>query len=100
MTSRRYLNYRRALDLLDAVDPLRFSADRDLLADLAEELLLTRADQPVGKQATQAGGCLVRLVETGALEKSAAEELWLVTWAAGPAEEQVPAQHPVAAEPK
>src|SRR5215208_3789103 len=66
ITARRYQNFRRALELLEAVDPRRsFSADRDLLADLAEEMLLTRADQPVGKRARRVTDCLVRLVETG-----------------------------------
>jgi hypothetical protein len=88
MNARRYQNFRRALELLSAIDPRRsVSSDRDLLADLAEEMLLTRAGQPVGKQARSATDCLVRLVESGALARSVAEELWRAIWAAGPGEE-------------
>jgi hypothetical protein len=90
MTARRHLNYWRALELLSAVDPRRsFSSDRDLLADLAEEMLLSRADQPVGKRARCGTDCLVRLVENGAVEKSVAEELWRAILAAGPGGEEL-----------
>ena len=89
MTSERYRNYRRALELIEAVDPRRsFSADRDLLADLAEEMLLIRADEPIGKQARRVTECLARLVESGALERPIAEELWRAIRAAGPDEEE------------
>jgi len=43
---------------------------------MAEEMLLTRAAQPVGKRPRRVTDCLVRLVETGAVEKPVAEELW------------------------
>jgi hypothetical protein len=92
MTSERYRNYRRALELIEAVDPRRsVSPDRDLLTDLAEEMLLVRADQPVGKQARRVTDCLARLVETGAVERSIAEELWRAIRAAGPDEEEADA---------
>jgi hypothetical protein len=99
MTARRYQNFRRALELLNAVDPRRsFSADRDLLADLAEEMLLTRGDQRVGRRARRVTDCLVRLVKTGALEKPVAEELWRAIWAAGPGGEEPAAEdQPLAA---
>jgi len=51
-------------------------------------MLLTRAAQPVGKRLRRVTDCLVRLVETGAVEKSVAEELWRAIWAAGPGDEE------------
>jgi len=88
MNARRYRSYCRALELLSAVDPRRsYPADRELLADLAEEMLLARADQPTGKRARHATECLVRMVETGAVKKSVAEESWGAIRAAGPREE-------------
>jgi hypothetical protein len=98
MTTRRYLNFRRALELLNAVEPRSFSEDRELLADLAEEMLLTREDQPVGKRARSVTECLVRLVESGALERSVGEELWRAIWAAGPGEHSAVGDSPLAAE--
>lgn len=92
MTTRRYLNYRRALDLIQALDThLVCSEDRLFLADVAEELLLCRAEQPVGAQADRLGDCLGRLVDTGALPNALAEELWRTIEAAGPEDELPPA---------
>jgi hypothetical protein len=102
VTARRYQSYRHALNLLSTIEPGRaFSADRDLIADLAEEMLLTRADQPVGQRARRATDCLARLVETGGLERPVAERLWQAIWAAGPGgEEQAPEDQRLAAGPR
>jgi hypothetical protein len=69
-----------------------------MLGDLAEEMLLTRADHPIGKRARRVTDCLVRLVETGAVERPVAEDLWRAILAAGPGGEEATAEHqPLAA---
>jgi hypothetical protein len=85
VTTQRYLNYRRALDLLQVVDPHLVAAeDRLTLADVAEELLLTPSGQPAGATTTRLARCLGGLVETGGIEAPLADELWRTLCAAGP----------------
>jgi len=87
VTTERYLNYRRALELLQAADPDMVSAqDRLELADVAEELLLTPPDRPAGATNDRLARCLGGLVETGAIQTALADELWHAMRAAGPVE--------------
>ncbi len=87
MNTRRYLNYRRALDLLEALDPQLVSAeDRGCLTDLAEELLLSRGvdEAELWRATGRVADVLARLVETGALREALASELRAAAFASGP----------------
>lgn len=87
MTTRRYRNYQRALELLGALDPRLVSAeDRDSLADLGEGLLLSRAvtAQEVREETDRLAEELSTLMETGAIPAVLANDLWRTICAAGP----------------
>jgi hypothetical protein len=87
VTARRHRNYRRALDLIAAVDPLWLSSrGRACLEDRAEEMLLTRAEDAasVGRLRSQAAGSVREMVGGGMLPQAVADELIELILAAGP----------------
>jgi hypothetical protein len=87
VTARRYRNYRRALDLIAAVDPLWLSsAGRALLDDRAEELLLSRAEdrKSISRLQSEAARFIRHLVGEGLLPQAVADELTELILAAGP----------------
>jgi hypothetical protein len=88
MTADRYRSYRRALDVLAAIDPdwLQEPA-REILEDLAEHMLLSadtsRAE--VRKLRENATGSVRDLAGAGMLPPTVIEELVALLLAAGPA---------------
>lgn len=89
MTTRRYLNYRRALLLVSALDPITVSdEDRRQLCDAAEALLLDRGDVPETAAGALDGAIekLAGLEAEGLLSEALAGELRRTLWACGPAE--------------
>lgn len=87
MTARRHSNYRRALDLIAAVDPLWLSTDgRAQLEDRAEEMLLSRARDAasISRLRSEAARSIREMVGAGLLPQAVADELTGLILAAGP----------------
>jgi hypothetical protein len=87
VTARRHRNYRRALDLIAAIDPLWLSSpDRARLEDRVEEMLLTTAEDPasIGRLRSDAAGSVREMVGAGMLPQAVADELTELMLAAGP----------------
>ena len=88
MTAGRYRSYRRALEVLAAIDPdwLQESA-REILEDLAEHMLLSadssRAE--VGELRQNASRSVRELAGAGMLPPTVTDELIALLLAAGPA---------------
>lgn len=89
MTTRRYLNYRRALLLVSALDPFSVSdEDRRDLCEAAEALLLDRGGLPETAADAFDGAIekLAGLEADGVISEALAGELRRTLWACGPAE--------------
>jgi hypothetical protein len=87
MTARRHRNYRRALDLISAIDPLWLSSpDRARLEDHAEEMLLTRVEDAasISRLRSSAARSVREMVGAGMLPQGVADELIELILAAGP----------------
>lgn len=87
MTARRHRHYRRALDLIAAVDPLWLSSPgRARLEDRAEEMLLSRLEDAasISRLRSQAAGAIREMVGGGMLAQAVADELTELILAAGP----------------
>ena len=87
MTARRHSNYRRALDLIAAVDSLWLSTDgRAQLEDRAEEMLLSRARDAasISRLRSEAARSIREMVGAGLLPQAVADELTGLILAAGP----------------
>ena len=87
MTAHRHSNYRRALDLIGAVDPLRLSTDgRAQLEDRAEEMLLSRIQNAasISRLRSEVARSIREMVSAGLLPQPVADELTGLILAAGP----------------
>lgn len=87
MTARRHRHYRRALDLLHGLERGWLPpAGRDLLEELAEDMLLSRESDPhaVLRLRREAELAVRELSVVGVLPKPTAEELTQLLVGAGP----------------
>jgi hypothetical protein len=87
VTARRHSNYRRALDLIAAVDPLWLSTDgRAQLEDRAEEMLLSRIQNAasISRLRSEVARSIREMVSAGLLPQPVADELTGLILAAGP----------------
>lgn len=87
MTARRHCNYRGALNLIAAFDPLWLpSPDRARLEDRAEEMLLTRTEDAalISRLRSEAAASDREMIGRGMLPQAVADELMELILAAGP----------------
>jgi hypothetical protein len=88
VTARRYRSYRRALDILAAMDPAWLQEPaREILEDLAEHMLLSADPSPAELRELRenASRSVRELAGAGMLPPTATEELVALLVTAGPA---------------
>jgi hypothetical protein len=78
VTPSRYRHYRRALGLTFALEAHLGMKDSDLLRELAQDLLLTRGNDPQDAEPLldHLARALTRLIEEGSLSRGVSTELW------------------------
>jgi hypothetical protein len=93
MNAARYLSYKHTLGLIEGLDPEPLSpGDTERLRELAQDMLLTRGDDPDYELVEDGAAMVSELLGSGAVEPEAADELWKWLCACGPrAVELIPA---------
>jgi hypothetical protein len=95
LTTQRYTAYRHVLELLDSTDTMRLSeAERELVRDIAEGMLLSRATtvEAIEEEWDDAAVALTFLTARRRVTRKTANELWDRICEAGPGcpEERIP----------